>query len=594
MVKTMTPREVEFLNRFMQKMTQVHQNPNQSIGICIEQLAKDKPKDIALYFQDDSWTWQNFNTESNKIANYFLNLGLKHYDTVAIMLENSPEYLFLATGINKIQGITALINIHQKRQALTHALNIVEPKWIVVDGDSLPSLNEIVEILPYKNEQIFVVNNPKNIHHDFIELPNELKYISKTNPNTTHNSVVRETVYYMFTSGTTGLPKAVIMQGFKLYTQGYILGFALAQVDSHDIVYIAMPLYHNVPIGIAWMTAILAGAATALRKRFSASEFWKDIQKYQVTFTTYVGEMPRYLLNQPSSEYEMIQKQKKTLKKMLGLGLRKEIWEQFQSRFQIEHIYEFYGLTEGHRSLYNVEEVPGMIGRNNQGGVELAKVDPETGEFYKNESGFCEKCKPGDIGMALIKIDKKTFFTGYKDIEKTQKKILHNVFKKNDKYFNTSDMLKLHEDLWVSFADRFGDTFRWKGENVSTLEVEAILNSYKAIHMSAVYGVGIPNTEGRAGMAAIKLNPSIKFEIDDFSRFVIVVLPGYSIPKFFRLCDELETTGPEKIKKIDLRKEAYNIEIIKDPLFFWDSKKKQYMTLDNSAYQKIKEGKIRF
>ncbi|MCK4282040.1 MAG: AMP-binding protein, partial [Candidatus Lokiarchaeota archaeon] len=271
MVKTMTPREVEFLNRFMQKMTQVHQNPNQSIGICIEQLAKDKPRDIALYFQNDSWTWQNFNTESNKIANYFLNLGLKHYDTVAIMLENSPEYLFLATGINKIQGITALINIHQKRQALTHALNIVEPKWIVVDGDSLPSLNEIVEILPYKNEQIFVVNNPKNIYHDYIELPSELKSISKTNPNTTHNSVVRETVYYMFTSGTTGLPKAVIMQGFKLYTQGYILGFALAQVDSHDIVYIAMPLYHNVPIGIAWMTAILAGAATALRKRFSAS-----------------------------------------------------------------------------------------------------------------------------------------------------------------------------------------------------------------------------------------------------------------------------------------------------------------------------------
>ncbi len=590
----MTLREVEFLNRFTKKMTQVHQNPKHSIGIRIEQLAKEKPKDIALYFQDNSWTWQDFNKESNRIANYFLNLGLKHYDTVAIMLENTPEYLFFATGINKIQGISALINVNQKKQALTHAFNIVEPKWIIIDGDSLSSFNEIVDKLPYKNNQIFVVNNAQNIKHDFIELPKELESISKNNPNTTFNSIVRETVYYMFTSGTTGLPKAVIMQGFKLYTQGYILGFALAQVDSHDIVYIAMPLYHNVPIGIAWMTAILAGAATALRKRFSASEFWKDIQKYQVTFTTYVGEMPRDLLNQPPSEYEMIQKQRKTLKKMLGLGFRKEIWEQFQSRFQIEHIYEFYGLTEGHRSLYNVEEIPGMIGRNNQGGLELAKVDPETGELYKNERGFCLKCKPEDIGMALIKIDKKTFFTGYKDKEKTQKKILCDVFKNNDKYFNTSDMLKLHEDLWVSFADRFGDTFRWKGENISTLEVEAILNSYKAIYMSAVYGVVIPNTEGKAGMAAIKLNPSIKFEIDDFSRFIVEVLPGYSIPRFFRLCDELETTGPEKIKKTDLRKEAYNIKIIKDPLFFWNSNKKQYMPLDNSAYQKIKEGKLRF
>jgi len=585
----MTPKELGVLSRFTQKMSKVIQNPKHSIGIRVEQLAEEKPKDIALYFQDSSWTWQEFNEESNRIANYFLNLGLKPKDTVAIMLENSPDYLFLTTGINKIQGISALININQKRQALTHGFNLVEPKWIIVDGDSLPSFNEIVKTLPHKKDQIFVVNNPENIQHDFINLPKELESVSKNNPFTTFNSVVRETIFYMFTSGTTGLPKAVIMEGFKLYTQALILGIGLAQLIPQDVVYIAMPLYHNVPMGIAWLAAIIEGATTALRKRFSAFEFWKDIQKYQITFTTHVGEIPRYLLNQPPSNYE----KNHTLKKMLGLGLRKEIWEKFKSRFQIDHIYEFYGLTEGHRTLYNADEVPGMVGRNTQQGLVLAKVNPETGEFYKDEKGYCIQCAPGDIGMALIKIEKKTFFTGYKNKEENQKTIMHNVFKEEDKYFNTGDMLKLHEDLWVSFTDRFGDTFRWKGENVSTLEVEDILNSFFAIHMSAVYGVAIHNTEGKAGMAAIQLNPSVKFDINELSRFVIEVLPKYSIPIFIRIRDELETTGSKKIKKKDLKRETYNIEKIQDQLFFWDSAIKKYIALDNLIYQNIIEGNLK-
>ena len=593
MRKRLTPKEQEVLNQFTQRMSKVIQNPKHSIGIRVEQLAKEKPNDTALYFQDSSWTWQEFNEESNRIANYFLNLGLKPGDTVAIMLENSPEYLFFTAGINKIQGISALMNINQKRQALTHAFNIINSKWIIVDGDCLDAFNEIVGQLPHKQNQIFVVNNFKGISHDFNDLPKELESISRLNPNTTNNSIARETVFYIFTSGTTGLPKAVIITGFKLYTQALILGIALSRVNSEDVIYNSMPLYHNNPIGIAWMSAVIAGAPFALRKRFSASEFWKDIHKYQVTFTMYIGELPRYLLNQPSSEYEMIQKQKKTLKKMLGLGLRKKIWEQFQSRFKVEHIYEFYGLTEGHRTIYNADEVPGMLGRLLLQGLELVKVNPETGEFYEDENGFCVSCVPDDIGMILIKLEKKTFFSGYKDNEQTQKKIMHDVFKKDDKYFNTGDMLKLHEDLWVSFTDRFGDTFRWKGENVSTLEVEAILNSFSAIHMSAVYGVAIPNTEGKAGMAAIKLNPSIKFKMEEFSQFIIEVLPKYSIPIFIRIRDELETTESKKIKKIDLKRDAFNIEKIQDKLFFWDSSLKKYVPLDNLVYQNILEGNLK-
>ena len=589
MVDFYTPEELEHINRFIELMDEVLKNPNQSIGTQVEKLAEEMPKKIALYFQDDSWTWRVFNEESNKIANYFNNLGLIPGETIAIMLENSPEYLFLTSGINKIQGITALMNINQRKQALTHAFKLVNPRWIVIDGDCLQSFNEILIDLPYKNEQILVVNNNENISHDFVELPTELKSTSKANPNTTFNSILREIAYYMFTSGTTGLPKAVIMENFKLYTQALYVGIALSKVNPEDNIYIPTPLYHNLGIGIAWSTAFATGATVALRKRFSASQFWKDIQKYGTTFTMYIGEIPRYLLNQLPSEYE----KNHTLEKMTGLGLQKDVWERFKSRFKVKHIYEFYGLTEGIRMFSNVNEVPGMVGRNNQRGLVLAKVNPETGVFFKNEKGYCIRCKPGDIGMALMKVEKTTIFTGYKDRNKTQKRLMHNVFRKNDIYFNTGDMLKLHEDLYVSFADRFGDTFRWKGENVSTLEVEAILNSYESIQTSAVYGVTIPNTEGKACMAAAKLDTSIKFDVEDFSRFVCEVLPGYSIPLFIRICDDLETTSSSfKIRKINLKQEAYNIKSIRDKIMVWDQKLKNYVPFTKVEYQKIIEGKF--
>ncbi|MFX1477722.1 MAG: long-chain-acyl-CoA synthetase [Promethearchaeota archaeon] len=584
----MTPKEEAVWARFRDVMNDLMANPNQSIGTRIEQLAKQKPNEDFLFYEDASWTWQAFNEESNRVANYFLDLGLKRGDTVALMLENSPEYFFFVTGINKVQGISALINFNQRKQALTHSFNVAEAKWIVVDADCLPFLNEIIDTLNYRVDQIFIINNPKGVKHNYINLPDRLKSTSNFNPKTTFDSILRETALYIYTSGTTGLPKAVIMQNFRLYTQATIL-HSIANLSADDIIYIPTPLYHNVGIGCSWIEANLLGAKIALRKRFSATDFWKDIQKFKATYFMYVGEIPRYLLNQPPSGYE----KNHTLKKMLGLGLRKEIWEQFQTRFKVDHIFEFYGSTEGHRSLFNADEVPGMIGRNNVAGFMLAKVDPDTGEFFRNEKGYCIKCKPGDIGMGMIKLEERGVFTGYKDREKTEKKIMHNIFRKNDAYFNTGDMLKLHDDLWVSFVDRFGDTFRWKGENVSTLEVEAILNSFPSIDLSSVYGVAIPNTEGKAGMAAIKLDPLIRFDLDELSQFVLSSLPRYSIPIFIRIIDQVETTTSSfKIVKTNLRKETYDITLTKNPVHFWDSSIKKYVPFTETLHQKIKEGKF--
>jgi acyl-CoA synthetase (AMP-forming)/AMP-acid ligase II len=584
-----TLKERETYDRYLAKAEEVWKNEHQSVGIYVEQLAEAHPDKIALYFEDKSWTWKEFNEESNKISNFFSNLGLKPGDTIAVIMENSPNYFFVTTGINKIQGISALVNINLRRQALVHSIKIVDPKLIITDGDSLPNLLEVIEELPLKENKIFILNNFDNIQTKYIDLQKNLEDISIKNPNTTQNSIMTDIASYIYTSGTTGLPKAVIIENQSFTWNGVFYGYSITQANSDDIILIANPLYHSLSMCTAWGIVVYLGGTAVLRKKFSASNFWKDVHKYRITFTTYVGEIPRYILNQPPSELE----KNHTLKKMLGLGLRKDIWLKFKERFQIEHIFEYYSSTEGYGPIINVDEEPGMIGRNNIQNHALAKVDQETGEFFKDKNGYYIKCEAGDVGMSLMKILEIDNFRKYSDKNKTNERVIRNVFEEGDAYFITGDLLQLHDDMWLSFADRFGDTFRWKGENVSTQEIENILDSHDSILMSAVFGVEIPYYVGKAGMAAIIFNPEVGFKPDEISLFVTKVLPKYSIPVFIRIQQELEVTGSKKLRKSNLRKEGYNLNTVKEPIYFWDSLKKKYIQFDNSIYQEIIKGKLR-
>ncbi|MHA2324188.1 MAG: AMP-binding protein [Promethearchaeota archaeon] len=572
----LTPKETEYLTK-LGKLVENATNPStfKSLGMRLEYWAKETPNNIGLLFKDKSWTWKSMNEESNKYANFFINRGLKPGEVIAVMMENSPEFLFVTGGISKIKGINSMINVNLRKQPLIHVLNISKPKYIVVDKDCLPAIQGVLNDLNIKSSEIFVVN--KNVKHDFIDLPSELNTISSNNPNTVVDFDVNDVCSYIFTSGTTGFPKAVMIKHRDI---GHFYANGL-HLEENDIVYNPLPLYHS-HSNQTWRAVLCTGVTMALRKRFSVSEFWKDIKDFNANATVYIGELPRYLLNRPESEYIP-----GPLKKMFGLGLRKDIWEEFQSRFQIEHIWEFYGGTDFGVPCFNVDEVPGMVGRKILPTVEIIKIDQDTGEFYKDENGFYIKCKSGEIGMLIVKIPKYSEFTLYKDHEKTKRKVLRNVFEKDDAYLKSGDLLQLHDDLWVSFADRFGDTFRWKGENVSTLEVESVLNEFPSIQMCNVYGVSIPNTDGKAGMAALKIVKNLDFDPDQFSRFVVENLPHYSIPVFLRIKDELEFTGTHKLRKVNLRKEGYNVEIVKEPLFFWDNSTKNYKVFDKTEYQKF-------
>jgi acyl-CoA synthetase (AMP-forming)/AMP-acid ligase II len=249
-------------------------------------------------------------------------------------------------------------------------------------------------------------------------------------------------------------------------------------------------------------------------------------------------------------------------------------------------IREFYGATEGNAAIMNFSGRPRMIGRLVRGQA-LVRCDPASGEIFRNDRGFCEKIEPGEAGLLIGRISALLSFDGYVDRKATEEKIVRDAFKQGDRYFNTGDLLQIHEDRWISFADRVGDTFRWKGENVSTAEVSGVLGDAAGILDANVYGVRVPHTEGRAGMAA--LDVAEDFDLGAFADFVREKLPGYQRPRFLRLLRSgMRVTGTFKHQKVDYRDEGFDPRKVEDPLYLLDGD--HYVPIDEEIYSRIESG----
>jgi acyl-CoA synthetase (AMP-forming)/AMP-acid ligase II len=328
---------------------------------------------------------------------------------------------------------------------------------------------------------------------------------------------------------------------------------------------------------------LCTGAALALRRRFSASQFWDDVRKFDASVFVYIGELCRYLLNAPKNANERSHR----LRLGVGNGLRGDIWEAFQRRFGVPLIREFYGATEGNAILVNFEGRPGMIGRLRVGQVAV-RCDEATGEIIRNSEGFCDHVEDGQKGILLAHINPIFAFDGYLDKKASEKKIVTDVFRKGDRYFNSGDIVVRHADNWVAFADRVGDTYRWKGENVSTNEVAEVLNKAPGVLESNVYGVAVPGTEGKAGMASLNVNDT--FNVDQLGRFVLDNFPVYQRPYFVRVQQDMRVTGTFKHQKVAYRDEGYDPRKVEDPLYFLDGDK--YVRIDDKLYKRLAAAEI--
>ena len=580
---------ISTFGRIFKALRSIESNPEQIVPLQIAEFAKKNPDSIAIYYEDKEITYRDLIDRSNKYAQWFLNNNLSKGDVVALMMENRPEFLACWIGITQAGGTVALINTNLSGQPLDYSLGISQASNLILGSELLENFLTTSDETK-SNFKTWTQGNHNESNY-FEDLDKYLNNLSADKPQVDYKITNDDDALYIYTSGTTGNPKAATISHKRLRLM--MMGFKGAiQPNKNDRVYNVLPLYHSAGGVIAVGLALTSGASLVLKRKFSVNEFWDDVHKYKITIFQYIGELCRYLLNAPFHKHE----KDHNLRMVSGNGLRPDIWDDFKERFNIKNILEFYGATEGNVSLMNYDGKSGAIGRIPKYmqkilNVHIIKFDVEKEEPIRDENGFCIPCDVNEIGEAIGEIVLPGSFEGYVDKEATRKKILVDVFTEGDQYFRSGDLLSKDELGYVYFVDRIGDTFRWKGENVATSEVAEAFAGFDGILETNVYGVSIPGSDGKAGMAALSTNRDINLE--NLYQSLSSSLPSYAQPLFLRIKKEIEITGTFKHRKVELVKDGYNPEEIKEPMYFCDHKAQTYLPLDQELYNKIQNKELK-
>jgi fatty-acyl-CoA synthase len=562
---------------------------HETIAYQFEQhAAGERAQQPFLLFGDLRFSYGEANRIVNRYAAAYSALGLMKGDTVALIMENRPEYLWHYLAAGKLGVVISLINVNNAGKPLIHSLQICKPKLIVVGSEVAAHFEAIRGQLAASVPAYVELDAGASGVQRLPDWALQVRGASELNPQQTSQQQLSDFVAYIYTSGTTGLPKAAFVRNQRMFTYGHAIGGLGLQLRDGDVVYNCLPLYHSNSIAVCTSAVISWGVAMALSRKFSARHFWEDARKYNATGFIYIGELCRYLMNQPPSANDRDNR----IRAIVGNGLRPDIWKRFQDRFGIEQVSEFYGSTEGNIGTLNFDNTVGSVGRLLVGGA-LVKYDDSADEFVRNSRGFLVKCKPGEPGVLIGKITLRTRFDGYHDAKATDQKVIHNAFKRGDAWYNTGDMLRMDRTRRLFFVDRMGDSFRWKGENVSTNEVQEQLSSWPAAAETNVYGVSVNGTEGRAGMASVVLKEGSAFDPSAFRQHVDSSLPPYARPLFVRVRTELEKTSTFKLKKDVLRDEGFDPHKVSDPVYFRDPASGDYTAMTEQLYADVVNGKLR-
>src|SRR5215831_16451358 len=515
--------------RTLKMTTHIAKNPNRVFPNVVDDLADRFNDAPALLSDREHFSYRVLAERSNRYSRWALAQGLNKGETVCLLMGNRPEYMAIWIGITRVGGIVALLNTNLSGTSLAHCINIVEPKHIIVASEFGAT---------FASTRMNLATNAKVWSHgdgapEFARIDTEVEGLSgeRLRPAERRPLSIEDRALFIYTSGTTGMPKAANINHYRVMLASH--GFAGAiGTRATDRMYVPLPMYHTTGGVCAVGAALINGGAAVIRERISAREFWDDVVRWDCTLFQYIGELCRYLLNSPPSANET----KHRIRLCCGNGLRPDVWPEFQRRFRIPHILEWYAATEGNVAMFNFEGKEGAVGRipwfvAHRFPTAVVRFDIEKEQPVRNADGFCIPCAPNEPGEAIGKIlndpsKPSNRFEGYASQAETEKKILRNVFEKGDAWFRTGDLLRKDENGYFYFVDRIGDTYRWKGENVATSEVSEAITGFPGINEANVYGVSVAGRDGRVGMAAVVVDGQL--DLKGLRAHIVSHLPDYA------------------------------------------------------------------
>ena len=569
----------------------------QNLALLLDEWAKKDDGRTFLLFEGKTFTFGDLSRRVARRSATLATLGVRPRDAVALMMSNAPEFLVNAWAIARLGAVAALINTQVSGAALWHALREAKSKLVVAGREHLPAIQAATRDADGAPPIVWEETRATQGNEALLGAPELPLLDAEPQPIPRPAVTLGDDLYALvYTSGTTGLPKAGRITHARAFTAAYGFGRFTLGLGERDVVYVCLPLFHSSGFLIGAGGALLTGATLALSRKLSVSRFWDEVGDTGATAFVYIGEICRYLVNAAPHPREASHK----LTRIVGNGMRPDVWKKFVDRFQPGLVHEFYAATEGNVNMTNLLGLEGSVGRMPPipwlDNAFLARFDRDVGAPVRDASGRCVACKAGEVGELLGRIDatKVTMrFEGYLGEAATHAKILRDVKEPGDAYFRSGDLLKKDALGFYYFVDRVGDTFRWKGENVSTNEVADALAAHDGVEVAIVYGVAVPNTDGRAGMVALVLQEGGHFSPERFYEHAMKSLPSYAAPLFVRLPETASLTATFKLKKNDLADEGFDPNRVKDLLFIRDDRLRTYAPLDEPTFERIQSGDLR-
>ncbi|MFZ1908341.1 MAG: long-chain-acyl-CoA synthetase [Burkholderiales bacterium] len=580
--------------RALELTAPIARRPQRIFPTVIEELAERQADAPALLSDGLRLNFGELARHARRYARWALGQSVSKGDVVCLLMPNCPAYLAIWLGISRIGGVVSLLNTSLKGSQIAHCINIVAPAHVIVAGELIDALEEALPELQ-RSPSIWVHGEARTAYPR-VDLDMERQSGETLSAAEAAPPTVADLALHIYTSGTTGLPKAANVSHLRLMQWSHWFA-GLMGTGPGDRMYNCLPMYHSVGGVLATGAVLVGGGSVVIREGFSAHGFWNDVRHWDCTLFQYIGELCRYLLGvEPRAEDS-----EHRIRMCCGNGLRPDVWRGFQARFRIPKILEFYAATEGNVSLFNVEGRPGAIGRvpsylAHRFPAALVKFDYEAEQPLRDLRGRCLPCAVDEVGEAIGKIPTRESgsgspFEGYTSKEASESKVLRDVFDAGDAWFRTGDLMRKDAQGYFYFVDRIGETFRWKGENVSTSEVAAVIGEFPGIKEASVYGVPIPGTDGKAGMAALVADGEP--DLAALHRHLAARLPAYACPLFLRLRDALEVTATLKHSKQELVREGYDPRAVSDPLYFNDGAQRSFVPLDAALHARIVSGRVR-